>query len=248
MRTANLAVACIRAIRDTGLEVASQKSEAPFFPRVTVDDTSIQVAIYLKYLGLYLDAVAHSLNRFLPNLGGPADTLVASKRRLTLLRRIHKRVAIRMIRGYRTVSHTAAILLAKVAAHRTHRCMPKYTGVRRVRRGLDSVRAAVRLQARRRMLKRWDEDLSKPRDNSGKRVVEAIRSRLMKWTERMARCHTKRRKYSRATDVSGPFCATSVAKRMHAATTVVRMRTTYSGVLSGADGRAPCSRPKYWRR
>ncbi|KAL6416735.1 hypothetical protein ACFW04_013188 [Cataglyphis niger] len=109
-----------------------------------------------------------------------ADTLVASKRRLTLLRRIHKRVAIRMIRGYRTVSHTAAILLAKVAAHRTHRCMPKYTGVRRVRRGLDSVRAAVRLQARRRMLKRWDEDLSKPRDNSGKRVVEAIRSRLMK--------------------------------------------------------------------
>ncbi|XP_070168537.1 uncharacterized protein [Polyergus mexicanus] len=43
---------------------------------------------------------------------------------------------------------------------------------------------AVRLQARRCMLERWLEDLSNPRDTSGRHVVEAIRPRLIKWVEK----------------------------------------------------------------
>ncbi|KAL6417330.1 hypothetical protein ACFW04_014579 [Cataglyphis niger] len=73
-------------------------------------------------------SVAASLSRLLPNLGNPdgrvrrlyantvravslygspvwADTLVASRRSLTLLRRVFRRVAISIIHGYRTMSH-----------------------------------------------------------------------------------------------------------------------------------------------
>lgn len=45
------------------------------------------------------------------------------------------------------------------------------------------VRAAVKLQARRQLLERWDEHFSNPRDTSGRQIVEAIRPRLVKWVE-----------------------------------------------------------------
>ncbi|XP_029672912.1 uncharacterized protein LOC115241339 [Formica exsecta] len=81
------------------------------------------------------EAVVQALSRLLPNLGGPdgkvrrlyattvravalygspvwADALMASRRSMMLLRRIFRRVAIRVIRGYQTVSYTAASILA----------------------------------------------------------------------------------------------------------------------------------------
>ncbi|XP_029668651.1 uncharacterized protein LOC115238745 [Formica exsecta] len=80
------------------------------------------------------ESVAISLRRLLPNLGSPdgrvrrlyantvravalygspvwADALMAERRGRMLLRRVFRRVAIRVVRGYRTVSHTAATLL-----------------------------------------------------------------------------------------------------------------------------------------
>lgn len=218
MRTANLTVTCIiRAIRDTGLEVAPQKSEAPFFfcrgkhgtppttARVTVDGTSIQVGTHLKYLDFYLDAtwsfnfarlvpraetVAHSLSRLLPNLGGPDGKvrhLYATTVRAVVLygssvwtaalmaNSAASRCCAESIGGLPsvTVSHTAVTLLAELPPIELYAQMYAeiYWRTQELSVGLGVVlipwvRAAVRHQARQRMLERWDEDLSSPQDNS----------------------------------------------------------------------------------
>ncbi|KAL6418207.1 hypothetical protein ACFW04_012272 [Cataglyphis niger] len=89
-----------------------------------------------------------------------ADALMASRRSLTLLRRVFMRVAIRIVRGYRTVSHTAATLLAGTLPIELYANMYAWT-YRRTRElgGLGvtvtpKVKAAVRLQTGRRALER----------------------------------------------------------------------------------------------
>ena len=80
-------------------------------------------------------AAANALCSLLPNIGGVAvavrrlyesvvrsrviygapgwaDDLIVSRRSILLLRRLHGVTAIRIIRGYRTVSHTSATVLA----------------------------------------------------------------------------------------------------------------------------------------
>ncbi|KOC58603.1 hypothetical protein WH47_06863 [Habropoda laboriosa] len=47
-----------------------------------------------------------------------ADALIASRRNRKALRRMQRRLAIRVIRGYRTVSHEAAAALAGVPSRR----------------------------------------------------------------------------------------------------------------------------------
>ncbi|XP_029673758.1 uncharacterized protein LOC115241926, partial [Formica exsecta] len=155
------------------------------------------------------ESVAISLSRLLPNLGGPdglyantvravafygspvwADALMAERRGRMLLRRVFRRVAIRVVRGYRTVSHTAATLLAGTPPVELYADMYAhvYRRTREARRlGVSltpRVKAAVRLQARRRALERWDVRPRDPRDTSGRRVVEAIRPHLVKWADR----------------------------------------------------------------
>ena len=44
-----------------------------------------------------------------------ADDLMASRRSILLLRRLHRVTIIRIFRGYRTVSHTSATVLAASA-------------------------------------------------------------------------------------------------------------------------------------
>ncbi|XP_029671419.1 uncharacterized protein LOC115240421 [Formica exsecta] len=90
---------------------------------------------HFELLAPRAESVAISLSRLLPNLGGPdgrvrrlyantvravalygspvwADALMTKRCGRMLLRRVFRRVAIRVVRGYRTVSHTAATLLA----------------------------------------------------------------------------------------------------------------------------------------
>ncbi|KMQ89134.1 reverse transcriptase [Lasius niger] len=82
-----------------------------------------------------VEGVAAALGRLLPNLGGPEDgvrrryaevvqavalyeapvwvsDLVASRRGAMILRRVQRRMIIRVARGYRTISHEAANILA----------------------------------------------------------------------------------------------------------------------------------------
>lgn len=89
----------VRAIRDAGLEIAAQKTEAIFFKKkgkrtpppglsFVVDTTRVTVRPHLKYLNLILDGTwnfsshmveaaaragerAVTLGQIMPNLGGP---------------------------------------------------------------------------------------------------------------------------------------------------------------------------------
>lgn len=152
---------------------------------------------------------AASLGRLLPNVGGPS----ANCRRLysgvirsmamygapvwvdalnrgnkTLLRRPQRVVATRAIRGYRTISWTAACVLAGdppwelqaeilaevyhfLAARRSRGELPLWEEVARMRR-----------QARDTLFRRWTEDLAPP--VPGQWTVEAVRPVLRRWVER----------------------------------------------------------------
>ncbi|XP_026830959.1 uncharacterized protein LOC113563489 [Ooceraea biroi] len=160
---AELAVAVVvRAIREAGLEVAPQKTQAMFFfdhrrglpppAEIRVGGVSVPVGTKMKYLGLTLDGTwsfgehfgglaprlegaTNALSRLLPNLGGPetrvrrllvgavrsialygapvwAEDLAASRRALQVVRAAERRLAGRVVRAYRTVSHRAALALA----------------------------------------------------------------------------------------------------------------------------------------
>ncbi|XP_029660922.1 uncharacterized protein LOC115234221 [Formica exsecta] len=138
---------------------------------------------HFELLAPRAESVALSLSRLLPNLGGPdgrvrrlyantvqavalygspvwADALVANKRGSMLLRRVFRRVAIRVVRGYRTVSYTAASLLAGMPPVELYADMYAHVYARTRELGglgvvlTPKVKAAVRLQARRRALER----------------------------------------------------------------------------------------------
>ncbi|KMQ92762.1 reverse transcriptase [Lasius niger] len=112
---------------------------------------------------------------------------MANRRGKQLLRQIHRRMAIMVARAYLTVLHTAATILVGMPSRSfMHKCTPRYIGVHAISVGMvltKETKAALRLQARRRMMEEWNEHLSDPRETSGKRVVEAIRR------ERTAQCH-----------------------------------------------------------
>ena len=90
---------------------------------------------HFEHLAPKVTAVANALSGLLPNIGGAglgvrrlyervvpsrvlygapvwAEDLAASRRNLTLVRRLHRTIAIRVARGYRTVSYATATVLA----------------------------------------------------------------------------------------------------------------------------------------
>jgi hypothetical protein len=125
-------VACVVAsIKGLGLEVSPEKSETLWFCRRAVHGeppagyhlrmgrVEAEVRTRMKYLDshwafdahferlvLSVEATAYVLGRLLPRLGGPG---VES---LQLVRRLHRTVAIRIVRGFRTVLTAAAGVLA----------------------------------------------------------------------------------------------------------------------------------------
>lgn len=161
-----------------------------------------------------VNGVVAALSRLLPNLGGPDDRVrriyahtvnsvalygspvwvdkaVARKKIRDTLRRVQRRVAIRLVRGYRTVSHAAASVLAglppmELVARAQARA---YERVRELR-GLGvpvtaRIRGVVRLQTRRQMMEEWGEYLTTiPPTDSGGRVVGAVGPVLEEWTDR----------------------------------------------------------------
>nr|XP_026487868.1 uncharacterized protein LOC113394685 [Vanessa tameamea] len=154
----------VAKICELGLRIAPHKTEALWFqqwpvgwepPRsqiIRVGDSNVQVARYMKYLGLVLDGhwsfeehfkllapriekAVGAMHRLLPFLGGPREEvrrlyagvvrsmalygapvwshrLSCARRCKTKILSLQRRVAIRMVRGYRTISFEAATLLA----------------------------------------------------------------------------------------------------------------------------------------
>ncbi|KAL0859805.1 hypothetical protein ABMA27_010149 [Loxostege sticticalis] len=160
-RRATAGVATIvQRIRELGLEVALEKSEALCFHRarqappvgahLVIGGVRTEVGRTMKYLGLTLDSrwnfeahfkrlapkllgTAGALSRLLPNLGGPSATCrrlymgvvrsmalygapvwydALSSGTIRQLSRVQRVLAVRAIRGYRSISTDAALLLA----------------------------------------------------------------------------------------------------------------------------------------
>ncbi|KAL6421389.1 hypothetical protein ACFW04_011813 [Cataglyphis niger] len=107
------------------------------------------------------------------------------------------------------------------------------------------IKATVRLQDRCRALERWEKYISKPRDNSGRCVIEVIRPRLIKWVERAGGEMSYR-----ATQVfTGHGCFDSYLRRIVKRTMYVAIIATGHGAahargLPGVGGGAPCPRPE----
>ncbi|KMQ88117.1 reverse transcriptase, partial [Lasius niger] len=122
------------AIKSMGLKVTPRKTEAIYFhdgsrgvppqTHVTVD-IPVQLGTCMKYLGLWLDGrwsfrdhFDRLVGKVESEFGGPlrapvwVDKAVATKHIRDALRRVQRRVAIHVVRGYRTVSHAAASTLA----------------------------------------------------------------------------------------------------------------------------------------
>jgi len=162
-----------------------------------------------------LEKAAMALGRLLPNVGGPgspcrrlysgiirsmalygapiwADSLTARKNRM-LLRRPQRVIAVREIRAYRTVSWTAATLLAGdppwelqakvLAAAYEHRAE-----VRTEDRPLST--GAVQRVARRIMIQQWTDELQTP--SAGHDTVTAILPEIRRWLARKHRQMTFR--------------------------------------------------------
>lgn len=153
-----------------------------------------------------------ALHRLLPNLGGPreevrrlyagvvrsmvlygapvwSNRLSGVRRCRTKINSLQRKMAIRIARGYRTISFEAATLLARfppldILADMDARV---YNRIRVIRQSGNSVPgiAVVRLrrQERRHALEQWRERLQQPQ-YSRKRVVEAILPHFEAWLKR----------------------------------------------------------------
>lgn len=152
--------------------------------------------------------------RLMPNIGGPggkarrmfatvihsivlyeapvwANDAQKSKKLITILRGMQRTMAIRSIRGYRTISHMAATLLAgyppleMVAGmqaevfHATRNLRQERNCIRIPPRESNAIRqrAALRMMAK---WKKWVQTYA----TSGLRVREALGNRLESWTQR----------------------------------------------------------------
>ena len=118
-----------------------------------------------------VEATANALGRLLPRLGGPgigvrsrllygapiwAEDLMASRRSLLKVRRLHRTVAIRVVRGFRTISAAVAAVLARFPMFELQalRCREIYLHTRGLSDGVDPVSADVEGWARRALLNR----------------------------------------------------------------------------------------------
>ncbi|XP_049885101.1 uncharacterized protein LOC126380041 [Pectinophora gossypiella] len=164
---------------------------------------------HFRRLAPKLINAASALGRLLPNLGGPSVTcrrlytgvvrsmalygapvwvgaLTAPNK--TLLYRAQRVMAVRVIRGYRTISHEAACVLAgtppwdldaEVLAEVYVRCAE----AKEQQDGLDfEDLARWRKRAQRSLLRRWRQRLEEP--CAGLRTVAAVRPVLKEWVNR----------------------------------------------------------------
>ena len=174
--------------------------------RLRLEGAEIGVGTSMKYLGLTLDshwtfhahfdrlapsveATANALGRLLPRLGGPgvgvrrlygapiwAEDLMASRRSLLKVRRLHRTVTIRVVRGFRTISAAAAAVLAGFPPFELPalRCREIYLHTRGLSDEVDPVGADVEGRARRALLDRWRARLGMRAGAPGLRVLEAV--------------------------------------------------------------------------
>jgi len=119
-----------------------------------------------------------------------ASDVAVTRRLRDLLGRLQRRVAIRAVRSYRTVSHAAAMVLAGMPP--LDLAVQMYDNMYRRVRGIRNsgaevtgkIRRVIKDRARRSMILEWQRALEDP-NIAGRRTVEAIRPCLPEWIDRV---------------------------------------------------------------
>lgn len=167
---------------------------------------------HFQRLAPRLMAAAGALSRLLPNIGGPGGSArrlylgvvrsmalygapiwnrALSRQNVACLNRPHRAMAIRIIRGYRTISTEAACVMAGSPPWdlEANACASVYEWrAERRRQGAEPSRLEVALRKyhiRRVLQREWEQRLADP--SAGRRTVEAIRPLLKKWMDRRRR-------------------------------------------------------------
>ena len=142
---------------------------------------------HFERLSPSVETAANALERLLPRLGVPgvgvrrlyvgvlrsrllygaptwAEDLMASRCSLLKVRRLHRTVAIRVVRGFRIISAVAAAVLAGFPPFELQalRCRENYLHTRGLSNGVNPVGADVKSRARRALLDRWRASLDMP--------------------------------------------------------------------------------------
>jgi hypothetical protein len=115
-----------------------------------------------------------------------AASLLANRRSLRLVRRLHRTVALRTVRAYRTVSATAASLLAGFPPFELEalRSREIYRQTRAPSGGVDeAARDDAVVRARRILLDSWRASLATGTGAPGLRVVEAVLPNWNDWLD-----------------------------------------------------------------
>lgn len=231
----------MRTIRQAGLEVSVDKTEAIFFHaknsgmppsglHIRLGETQIPIKRRLKYLGVILDGLwsfeghfdavgvktkvrANTMCRILPNLGGPdnrvrrlymgtvrsialygaplwAEALVKSRRGKTIMLSALHPMILRVARTYRTVSRSAAQILAGIPPitllAEEQRKMYQALCLRK-RRGIgtsEKIRLRMRHHFRQKTMDSWQRELATEMARAGGRVLLALQPVLDEWTNR----------------------------------------------------------------
>lgn len=156
-----------------------------------------------------LHRVAGALHGLLPNLGGPreevrrlyagvvrsialygapvwSDKLSTCRRRARKLNSAQRTIAIRVARGYRTISHEAATVLGRfppldILADRDARIYQKIRALRQRTENINvETTEEIRRNANRHALRSWQDRLQDPR-NQRQQVIEAVSPNLEGW-------------------------------------------------------------------
>ena len=230
--------AVVRKITSLGLEVATNKTESSWFhglPQnrsppeswIAVRDDRIKVGTTIKYLGLVLDGrlnfethfaqlaprvekVALSLDRMLPNIGVPKESVrrlytaitqsmmlygapvwarrrQMTRRNIKTLRSVQRRMVLRTIRAYRIVSTEAALALAGMTPfdHLSRAYAETYwgsCGSEDQGQVPASEQENLKQRAILRARSRWKRELQRPRA-ARKRAIEAVMPSWERWME-----------------------------------------------------------------
>lgn len=174
-------------------------------------DTGLNFKGHFRYIEEKAGKVTRALWRLMPNLRGPGEAkrrlyvrtieavmiyaapvwcekFVQYKSQQVHINRIRRGAALRVISGYRTISHDAAALLARMPpfyllAARQRRLYERIKDSKE--RGLYNKEMALelRVMAETIMLRQWKMDLSRP-NLPGQRVIQAILPCLEEWVGR----------------------------------------------------------------
>lgn len=156
-----------------------------------------------------IEKVAGAMHRLLPNLAGPqegvrrlyagvvrsialygapvwSDRLSGVRCRVAKFNTMQRRIAIRVARGYRTISYEAATVLARFPPLDILADMDARTFRVLRQRGGTATSDEIRVRAHRRAINRWRERLYERR-SIRQRVIEAILPCFQAWLDRKGR-------------------------------------------------------------